>query len=92
MVTNGSSTGGEHSITYRDVESLCCTPETNITLCVTYTQKKNFNLKIHEFMYFKQTGKICCILLDILRVITSLLLIKKKKSLKEGLSEGCSRD
>ena len=34
MVTVGNYTCGEHSITYRDVESLYCTPETNITLCV----------------------------------------------------------
>lgn len=28
---------GEHRITYRVVESLCCTPETNAALCVNYT-------------------------------------------------------
>ena len=28
----------ENSITYKLVESLCCTPETNVTLCVNYTQ------------------------------------------------------
>ena len=39
MVTDGNYTcGSEHSITYRDVESLCCTPATNITLCVNCTQ------------------------------------------------------
>ena len=38
MVTDGSYTNGEHSIIYKLVESLCCTPETNVTLYVTYTQ------------------------------------------------------
>ena len=28
------------SITYREMESLCCTPENNVTLYVNYTQKK----------------------------------------------------
>lgn len=27
----------EHGIVYRDVKSLCYTPETNIALCVNYT-------------------------------------------------------
>ena len=40
MVTDGSCTCGEHSITYRVVESLCCTPEANLTLCVNYTSIK----------------------------------------------------
>lgn len=40
MLTDGSYTCGEHSIIYRVVESLCCTPETNETLCVNYTQIK----------------------------------------------------
>ena len=26
----------KHSIRYRDVESLCCTPKTNVTLCINY--------------------------------------------------------
>ena len=39
MVTGGSYTCGEHSITYREIESLCCTSEMNVTLCVNYTQK-----------------------------------------------------
>ena len=42
--TDGSHTGGEHRITYKPVESLSCTPETNVTvLCVNYT--KFFNVK-----------------------------------------------
>ena len=28
---------GEHSRTYRDVDSLCCTYEANVALCVQYT-------------------------------------------------------
>lgn len=28
---------GKHSITYKVVQSLCCIPESNITLCVNYT-------------------------------------------------------
>ena len=37
-------TCGEHngSIKYRDVELLCCTSGTNITLCINYTQRKFF--------------------------------------------------
>ena len=38
MVTNGSYTCDEHRIMYRDGESLCCAPETNIRLCVNYIQ------------------------------------------------------
>jgi len=38
-VTDGSYTCSEDSMTYRDVESLCCAPETNVTLCVSCTQK-----------------------------------------------------
>ena len=39
MVTDSSYTC-KHSIMHRVVESLCCTPETNVTLCINYTQKK----------------------------------------------------
>ena len=38
MVKDGGYTHGEHSITYRDVESLCFTPETN-EYCVSTTLK-----------------------------------------------------
>ena len=37
--------GAQHNL-YRDLESPCCTPETNVTLCVNYTQIQNF-LKIY---------------------------------------------
>jgi len=39
-MTDGSYTCGEHNITYRLIESLCCIPETNVTLCVDYTSIK----------------------------------------------------
>lgn len=46
METNGSCTGEKHSITYRDVASLCCMLETNVTLFVNYASiKKNWKLK-----------------------------------------------
>ena len=37
IVLHGSYTCGEHRITYRIVESLGCTLETTVTLCVNYT-------------------------------------------------------
>lgn len=43
MVTDGDYTYcGEHCIMYRIVESLCCTPEMNITLYVNYTSIIHF--------------------------------------------------
>ena len=36
MVTDGSYARDEPSIRYRLVESLHCTPETNVTFCVNY--------------------------------------------------------
>lgn len=39
MVTAGNYTyGGEHSVTYRIVKSLCCASETNITIMSTILQ------------------------------------------------------
>ena len=38
MVTDGNYAFGEHSIMYTEVELLCCTPETNVTLYVNYMQ------------------------------------------------------
>lgn len=32
---------GEHSLTYREVESLCCTIKTKVTLCVNHTSINN---------------------------------------------------
>ena len=40
MVTDGSYTCGEHSTTYKIVESLCCAAQNNVTLCYNYTKKK----------------------------------------------------
>ena len=38
MVTDGSCTyRGEHLVTYKNVESVCCTSETNIILYVSYS-------------------------------------------------------
>ena len=47
LVTDGSYACGEHSITFRDVESLCCIPETKVMLRVNYTQffKKLIRIK-----------------------------------------------
>ena len=40
--SDGSYTWGERSIMFKLVESLCCTPAMNVTLCVNDTQiKKN---------------------------------------------------
>lgn len=47
MVTVGSYTCGEHSVRYREVKSLCCTPATTVTLCVHYTQKKRKDKEKH---------------------------------------------
>lgn len=41
MVTNGSYTCGQHSITQRFIKSLFCTPEIEITLFFNYTLVKN---------------------------------------------------
>ena len=43
MGTDGSYTCGEYSIIYKLIKSLCCAPETNVTLPVNYTQKNFFN-------------------------------------------------
>lgn len=37
MVTDGSYTCGKNNMIYREVESLCCIPENNVTLCVSCT-------------------------------------------------------
>ena len=34
----------EHQVMHRNVELVCCTPETNITLHVNYTSIKNFQI------------------------------------------------
>jgi len=48
-VRDGSYTC-EDSIDYRFVGSLCCTPETNVTLCVNYTSI----LKTHSRVEFRK--------------------------------------
>lgn len=39
MVTDYRYSCGEHSTTYKDAESQCYTPESNVTLCVNYPKK-----------------------------------------------------
>lgn len=39
-VTDGGGTCSERSMTYRDAESLCCTPETTITCVSLYFSEK----------------------------------------------------
>lgn len=48
MVIDGSYTCGKHSIIHR-VELLCCTPETDVILCVHYTQKIFLKKKLSKF-------------------------------------------
>ena len=52
---DNSYTYGEHSITYRDVKSLHCSSETNVTLCANYTQE--FYQKVH-MDYLQKQAKI----------------------------------
>ena len=44
-MTGGSYTFGERSLTHRPIQSLCCTPETNVTLWVNYTSLKKYRNK-----------------------------------------------
>ena len=39
-VTDGDYPCGEHSVMYREVASLCFTPETKVALCQLYSNKK----------------------------------------------------
>ena len=49
MVTDGSCACGEHSMMQRLVESLCCTPEPKVTLCVNCTSiKKRKKQRVFE--------------------------------------------
>ena len=48
MVTGGSYTC-EHSIMYELAESLCCTSETNVALCVNHNQKLKRKKKVDDF-------------------------------------------
>lgn len=43
-MTDGSYGCGEHSVTYREIDSLCFTSETNVTLCVNHTYIKKLIL------------------------------------------------
>lgn len=47
MVTDGSYICGEYSIMFQVVKS-CCTPESDVVLCVDYTSiKKKLKIKYH---------------------------------------------
>ena len=52
MVTDGNYTYEGHSTMYKVVELLCCTSETNVTLCVNYAsrKKKGINKIIEQKM------------------------------------------
>ena len=44
---------------YGEAESLGCTPETNLTLCVNHTQTKNkFNFLVLKVNEFRSSGYI----------------------------------
>ena len=45
MVTDGYQTYSDQFVMYINVESLCCTPETNIILYVNYTSIKKMKRK-----------------------------------------------
>lgn len=56
MVTD--SVCGEHSLTYRFVQSLCCTPETDKTLYVNSTSiEKGKIIKITNACLLRQTSR-----------------------------------
>ena len=51
---------GEHGIVYKLIKSLSCTPETNVTLCVTYVQKKRKSVpsnKHIQYCFVKSSDK-----------------------------------
>ena len=41
MVTDGNQTYGDHFEVYRNIESLCCIPGSNMVLQVNYASKTN---------------------------------------------------
>lgn len=52
MVKDGSYTCGDHNTTQRRVESLCCMPDTDVTLYSNYTRIKIFK-QIHKPYFLK---------------------------------------
>lgn len=48
MVTDDGYTCVEHSMIYREIESLCCAPDTNVKLCVNYSEVKFFIVKTNK--------------------------------------------
>lgn len=60
-VTGGSYPCGEHSITYRLVQSLRCTPKTNATSCANYTSIKKKRETAHFLGNINPPlGWLCC--------------------------------
>ena len=54
MVTDGKKTYcGGHFAICANIESVCCTPETNIVLYVNYINKKVTLFSIHTFVFFQ---------------------------------------
>lgn len=63
MVADGSCTWDEHITPCGLVKSLCCTAETNVTLCVNYIQSNKNNmiggngLSTHVFISQRRVGR-----------------------------------
>ena len=55
MVTDGSYICDQHRVMYRLAESLCCTPETDVILCVNCTSKKKKSAVFK--IYTQQNGQ-----------------------------------
>ena len=58
MVTDGIYTCGKHSIMYRLVKSLCCTPENNVRMYVNYNQIKKINIIIMMIFISHHTSEL----------------------------------
>lgn len=56
LVLYGSYPCGGHRVTSQLVESLCCTHETNVTLCVNYTLMEK-KIKLAKSMLVCQRGQ-----------------------------------
>ena len=66
-MTDGNYTCGEHNIIYKTVESLYCTPKTNLTLCPNYTSVKKIISREPEW-------KSPCVYFEFERTAHDLLL------------------
>lgn len=56
MVTYGGYACGKHRIMHRDVEPLCCIPDTNVPVGVSYTQIKILIKTKDPFAYSLECG------------------------------------